>query len=58
MIGLMDGLMFNKTIVLLDLANNELGADGMKLLGEYLGINHNLKHLILNHNRLRDPGIM
>jgi len=57
MLGLMEGLMLNNTLVTLDLANNELGADGMKVLGIYIVKNKNLKHLLLNHNRLRDPGI-
>lgn len=50
--------MMNKTIKILDLGCNELAADGMKPLGMYLATNKNLKHLVLNHNHLKDPGVM
>ncbi|CAL8110532.1 unnamed protein product [Orchesella dallaii] len=57
MVNLMDGIMNNMFIVTLDLGCNGIGAEGMRPLSEYLRKNHNLKHLLLNHNRLRNPGI-
>ncbi|ODN02412.1 Leucine-rich repeat-containing protein 34 [Orchesella cincta] len=57
MINLMDGIMTNMFLVTLDLGCNGIGAEGLRALGEYLRKNHSLKHLLLNHNRLRNPGI-
>ena len=58
MLTLMDYILHrNFTLVVLDLACNQLGADGMKLLGVYIAQNKNLKHLCLGNNRIKDAGM-
>lgn len=57
MLAFMELTMSNRTLVTMDLSNNELGADGIKLLADFMTLNLNLKHVVLSHNRLRDAGI-